>query len=79
MKPRSLKLGDKNLIGAKITILRKEKGIKQKDLLAMLQIRGIDINPSSLSKLEGPTKPVTDIELKALSELFNISADDLLN
>lgn len=79
MKPRSLKLGDKNLIGAKITILRKEKGIKQKDLLAMLQIRGIDINPSSLSKLEGQTRPVTDIELKALSELFNVSADDLIN
>lgn len=79
MKPRSIKLGDKNLIGAKITALRKEKGIKQKDLLAMLQIRGIDINPSSLSKLEGQTRPVTDIELKALSELFNVSADDLLN
>lgn len=79
MKPRSIKLEDKNLIGAKITALRKEKGIKQKDLLAMLQIRGIDINPSSLSKLEGQTRPVTDIELKALSELFNVSADDLLN
>lgn len=79
MKPRSIKLGDKNLIGAKITVLRKEKGIKQKELLAMLQTRGIDINPSSLSKLEGQTRPVTDIELKALSELFNVSADELLN
>lgn len=79
MKPRSLKLGDKNLIGAKITKLRKEKNIKQKELLAMLQINGIDINPSSLSKLEGQTRPVTDIELKVLADIFDVKADDLLN
>ncbi len=78
MKPRRQELGNKNIVGNKITQLRQEKKIKQKELLAKLQTKGIDINPSSLSKLEGQTRPVTDIELKTLAEIFEISADDLL-
>lgn len=79
MKPRKQELGNKNIIGFKITLLRKEHKIKQKELLARLQTNGVDINPSSLSKLEGQTRPVTDIELKALAKIFSISADELLN
>lgn len=60
-------------------MLRLERNIKQKDLLAKLQTRGIDINPSSLSKLEGQVRPVTDIELKALADIFNISYEELLD
>ena len=78
MKPRRQELGNKNIVGNKITQLRQEKKIKQKELLAKLQTKSIDINPSSLSKLEGQTRPVTDIELKTLAEIFEISADDLL-
>lgn len=79
MKPRKQELGNKNIIGHKITELRLERNIKQKELLARLQTSGVDINPSSLSKLEGQVRPVTDIELKALAEIFDISPDDLLN
>lgn len=79
MKPRKQELGNKNIIGHKITSLRLERNIKQKELLARLQTRGIDINPSSLSKLEGQLRPVTDIELKALADIFEISVDNLLN
>lgn len=79
MKPRKQELGNKNIIGHKITILRLERNIKQKELLARLQTRGVDINPSSLSKLEGQLRPVTDIELKALADIFEISVDTLLN
>ena len=79
MKPRRQELGNKNIVGHKITRLRKERKIKQKELLARLQTSGIDINPSSLSKLEGQTRPVTDIELKVLAEIFSLSADELLN
>jgi transcriptional regulator with XRE-family HTH domain len=79
MKPRKLELGDKNLVGHKITEMRLEKNIKQKELLAKLQTCGINISPSSLSKLEGQTRPVTDIELKVLAEIFSTTADELLN
>lgn len=78
MKTRKQDLGNKNIIGSKVTGLRIQRKLKQKELLAKLQIKGVDINPSSLSKLEGQVRPVTDIELKAIAEIFDISADELL-
>ncbi len=78
MKPRKQELGNKNIIGNKITKLRLKKNIKQKELLAKLQTNGIDMPSSSLSKLEGQTRPVTDIELKALAKIFEVTADELL-
>ena len=53
MRTRKQALGDMNIIGAKVEQQRKAIGMKQKDLLAQLQIRGIDLNASGLSKLEG--------------------------
>ena len=52
--------------------------MKQKDLLTQLQIRGIDLNASGLSKLEGQLRSVNDTELIALSEVLNVSVDWLL-
>lgn len=51
MKPRKQELGNKNIIGNKITKLRLKKH-KTKELLAKLQTNGIDMPSSSLSKLE---------------------------
>ncbi|MBQ9977499.1 MAG: XRE family transcriptional regulator [Clostridia bacterium] len=78
MKPRTLKLGNKNIIGARVTEARKQKDMKQKDLLAQLQLRGIEISTPALSLLEGQKRPVSDIELKALSEILCVSVDWLL-
>lgn len=78
VKLRTLKLGNKNIIGARVTEARKQKDIKQKDLLAQLQLRGIEISTPALSLLEGQKRPVSDIELKALSEILCVSVDWLL-
>ena len=43
-----------------------------------MQLLGVDINPSSLSKLEGQTRCATDIELKAIAKILGVTADDLL-
>ena len=51
--------------------------MKQKDLLAQLQIKGIDIGQASLSDLEGQQRLATDIEVKALAEIFQISMEQL--
>jgi len=56
MKQRKKALGTMNGVGGRITEIRLSKGIKQKELIAMLQTDGVDINPSSLSKLEGQTR-----------------------
>ena len=68
MRLRKQALGDRNLVGAKVEAARKRKGMKQKELLAQLQVNGVDMNASGLSKLEGQIRYVTDVELIALSE-----------
>lgn len=54
------------------------RGMKQVELLARLQTRGIDISIPALSLLEGKKRPVTDIELAALSDVLGVSVDWLL-
>lgn len=75
---RKLELGDKNLIGARVTLARNANNMKQKDLLAQLQLAGIDISSPALSLLEGQKRPVSDIELNALADVLNVSVDWLL-
>lgn len=78
MRVRKQSLGDRNIIGTIIEERRKAAGLKQKDLLTQLQIKGVDLTASGLSKLEGQIRTVSDIELKALCEVLDISADELL-
>lgn len=79
MKSRRAPLGTKNVVGARVTRLRAEHGdMKQWELMAQLQTAGINIGPASLSKLEGQTRPVTDLEIIALAKIFDVSADLLL-
>ena len=78
MRLRKQALGDRNLVGAKVETARKKKGMKQKELLAQLQVRGVDMNASGLSKLEGQIRFVTDIELVALADILEVTVDYLL-
>jgi len=52
--------------------------MKQIELLAKLQVNGVDISIPSLSLLEGQKRLVTDMELKALADIFGVTADYLL-
>ena len=78
MRLRKQELGDRNLIGARVEAARKKRGMKQKELLAQLQVSGVDMNASGLSKLEGQIRYVTDIELVALADILEIPVDVLL-
>lgn len=78
MRQRKLELGSKNLVGARVTEARQMRGMKQVELLARLQTRGIYISIPALSLLEGQKRPVTDIELAALSDVLGVSVDWLL-
>ncbi len=78
MRLRKQPLGDRNLVGARVEDTRKKKGMKQKELLAQLQVRGVDMNASGLSKLEGQVRYVTDLELVALADILEVSVDYLL-
>ena len=78
MRMRKQSLGDRNIIGAKVEEARKAIGMKQKDLLTQLQIRGVDLNASGLSKLEGQVRGVLDYELVAISEVLGVSINWLV-
>lgn len=78
MKPRKLALGDRNIVGARVTQARKARGMKQVELLAKLQLAGMDISVPALSLLEGQKRPVTDMELCALADALQVSVDWLL-
>lgn len=78
-KPRKRPLGNRNIVGAKIVRLRTEKGIKQKDLVAMLQSMGMDISDTSMSRLEGQSRLVQDFELPILAKALNVSVEWLLS
>ena len=71
-------MGDRNLVGARVTEARKKQGMKQIELLAKLQLLGIDMSVPALSLLEGQKRSVTDIELSALADVLNVSVDWLL-
>ena len=78
MKTRKLGLGDRNLIGARVTEARLAQGMKQVELIAKLQLAGVDMSVPALSLLEGQKRPVSDIELNALADILNVSVDWLL-
>lgn len=78
MKTRKLDLGDRNMVGARVTQARLRLGMKQIDLLAKLQVEGIAISVPALSLLEGQKRPVTDKELDALANILHVSVDWLL-
>ncbi len=78
MRTRKKEIGIKNIVGKKVEARRKEINMKQKDLLTQLQIKGIEINASGLSKIEGQLRGVSDYELKALAQALDITVDSLL-
>lgn len=78
LKTRKLELGDRNMVGARVTEARLQQGMKQVDLLAKLQIEGIEISVPALSLLEGQKRPVTDKELNALANVLHVSINWLL-
>ncbi len=78
VKPRKLALGNRNMVGARVTEARLNAGIKQVELLAKLQTSGIDISIPALSLLEGQKRPVSDFELCALADALNVSVEWLL-
>lgn len=74
------KSGRNNICGKKIYTLRKQQVPKmsQRILAEKLQLKGIDVDKNTVQRIESGERFVTDIELAALADVFNISTDDLL-
>lgn len=72
--------GRNNICGEKISVLRKSQipKMSQRILAEQLQVKGIDVDKNAIQRIESGQRFVTDIELKVLAEIFNVSCDDLL-
>lgn len=79
MKIRKQVYGDKNLVGKNIERIRKERGIKQKDFIAQIQIMGCDMNPTSYSKLEGQIRSATDKEIFVIAKTLGVAMEKLFD
>jgi HTH-type transcriptional regulator, cell division transcriptional repressor len=69
----------RNIIGKKIKIIRKQKGITQEQLTARLNIEGIEIDRPMVSKIERQTREILDYEVKGIAEALGVSIESLFN
>ena len=77
MKVRTRAYGDCNMIGRNTEMLRKQRGIKQKDFISRMQTMGCDINPTSYSKLEGQIRIATDKEVYVIAKILGVEIGQL--
>lgn len=70
----------KNIVGARVRQARRaaKPAITQLDLVARLQILGMKIDQSGISKIESERRPVLDSEVVALADALKVSVQWLL-
>ena len=72
--------GKNNICGENIKRLRLEYPTKlsQRALADKMQLCGVDVDKNAIQRIESGQRFVTDIELKALAEIFAVSVDELI-
>lgn len=73
--------GNNNICGRRIKEIRENLPEKtsQRKLADMLQMAGLDIDKNAVQRIESGKRFVTDIELKIISNVLNVSYQDLLD
>lgn len=68
-------MNKKNTVGARVRQARKaaKPSITQTDVVARLQVLGMMIDQSGISKIESGQRPVLDVEVVALAKALNVS------
>lgn len=70
--------GKKNLVSKRLIELRREHKLSQRDLARILQLAGYDIDKNVITRIETNKRYVSDIELRAFSQVFDVTCDYLL-
>jgi len=73
-------VGTRNIVGNRVRQARKvaRPPITQMDLVARLQLLGMVVDQSGLSKIESGQRPVSDVEVVALAKALKVSVEWLL-
>lgn len=77
-KPKSFS-NEKNYIGRQLIELRRRHKLSQRDLAHKLQLAGYDMDKNVITRIETNKRYVTDIELKAFAQIFDVSYDYLID
>lgn len=67
---------NQNVTGKKIREIRKSKKITQKDMIARLQLSGLDMSRSTYSKVELEIRQVRDFELIAFAKALKVDVSE---
>ncbi|MBQ8372395.1 MAG: helix-turn-helix transcriptional regulator [Clostridia bacterium] len=72
--------GRNNLCGERVRALRLAypSRLSQRALADKMQLIGIDVDKNAIQRIECGKRFVTDIELKALAEIFGVGIDELV-
>lgn len=65
-------------IGANIRRIREEKGIKQTELVAQMQLQDVPITREALVKIEGGRQHIQATQLRAIRDALHTTYDELL-
>ena len=70
----------RNVVGPRVRQARRQATppVSQMDLVARLQLQGLKIDQSAVSKIEQGRRPVLDLEVVALGKALKVSAAWLL-
>ena len=79
MPKRTPTTGEKNLISKRLIELRRQRHMSQRLLAYKLQLRGYDMDKNVITRIETNKRCVTDVEIKAFSEVFEISYEYLID
>lgn len=69
----------KNIIASQLKALREHYGYSQRDLADQLQLADFDVDKNMITRIETNNRYVSDFEIKALAEFFDISYSFLLD
>ena len=71
--------GENNLCGKVVARRRKELGKSQRQLADLLQLAGLDVDKNAVQRIEAGKRFVTDIELAYLSDVLQVSLEELIS
>lgn len=73
-----MKNGIRNVLGPRIKFYRKKLGLSQEYLTARLNIQGIEIDRTILSRIENQERELYDYEIIAIAKALEVELINLL-
>ncbi len=75
---QKLKQDEVILVGENIRKIRKEKGLKQEEMVARLQVKGISISRTAYTKLELGNRHIETSCLEAIRDILGTTYERLM-